>query len=155
MTDKTLATFRIDPQEWEQFKNAVSIERTNASAVLLEFVRWYSAGNRLNTSARGAGTNLDTSLAHNLDTVTSNNLDRVIDERLDNMEQRLDTVTSNNLDRVIDERLDKMLDERGLKPEIIKERLEEQYAELAIGLNSNLCELRSQLEELRGKSKAR
>lgn len=48
-----------------------------------------------------------------------------------------------NLDGIIDERLDK----RGLKPEIIKEQLEEHTA--------TLNELRSQLEELRGKSVAR
>jgi hypothetical protein len=143
MADKTLATFRIDPQEWEAFKNAASVEGTNASAVFTEFVRWYNSGNRLGTSTAPTPINLDTSLVH----------------RLDNIEQRLDTVTTNNLDKVIDEHLenciDKALDDRGLKPEIIKGQLEEHTAYLATGLNATISELRLQLEELRGKSKAR
>jgi hypothetical protein len=52
-----------------------------------------------------------------------------------------------NLDTVIDERLDKVLDDRGLKPEIIALQLEEHTA--------TLNELHKQLEELRGKLKAR
>lgn len=111
MADKTLATFRIDPQEWETFKNTASAEGTNASAVFTEFVRWYNSGNRLGNSTAFADTNLD----------------KTIDKRLDIIEQRLD--------------------DRGLKPEIIKEQLEEHSA--------TLNELRSQLEELRGKSIAR
>ncbi|MGI2909369.1 hypothetical protein [Tolypothrix sp. VBCCA 56010] len=143
MADKTLATFRIDPQEWETFKNAASAEGTNASAVFTEFVRWYNSGNRLGNSTAFADTNLD----------------KTIDKRLDIIEQRLDTVTTNHLDTEFNERLeiciDKVLDDRGLKPEIIKEQLEEQYVELATGLNATLSELSKQLEELRGKLKAR
>lgn len=108
MADKTLATFRIDPQEWEAFKNMAAASGSNASAVLTEFVRSYLAPN---------------SQSPHLD----------------------------NLDTAIDERLDKVLDDRGLKPEIIKEQLEQHTAYLASGLNATMSELRSQLEELRGK----
>lgn len=143
MADKTLATFRIDPQEWETFKNAASAEGTNASAVFTEFVRWYNSGNRLGNSTAFADTNLD----------------KTIDKRLDIIEQRLDTVTTNHLDTVMNERLeiciDKVLDDRGLKPEIIALQLEEHTAYLATGLNATLSELSKQLEELRGKLKAR
>lgn len=56
-----------------------------------------------------------------------------------------------SLDKRITERLESALDSRGLKPEIIKEQLEEHTAYLASGLNATMTELRSQLEELRGK----
>lgn len=143
MADKTLATFRIDPQEWETFKNAASAEGTNASAVFTEFVRWYNSGNRLGTSTA----------------TTPTNLDNTVGNRLDIIEQRLDTVMTNHLDTEFNERLeiciDKVLDDRGLKPENLKEQLEEHTAYLATGLNATISELSKQLEELRGKSKAR
>lgn len=116
MADKTLATFRIDPQEWEAFKNMAVASGSNASAVLTEFVRSYLAPNSQSPTPNPQPLHLDTA---------------------------------------IDERLDKVLDDRGLKPEIIKEQLEQHTAYLASGLNATISELRSQLEELRGKLKAR
>lgn len=115
MADKTLATFRIDPQEWEAFKNMAAASGSNASAVLTEFVRSYLAPNSQSPTPSPQPLHLD------------------------------------NLDTAIDERLDKVLDDRGLKPEIIKEQLEQHTAYLASGLNATMSELRSQLEELRGK----
>ncbi|AFY51376.1 MULTISPECIES: hypothetical protein [Nostocaceae] len=117
MADKTLATFRIDSEEWESFKNLASSESSNASALLTEFVRWYLAGNRFNTPTSHTPTHLDTSL----------------EQRIDNIEQRLDKVTTNNLDN-IDEFIDKRIEDN---------------------LATRLDKLQSQLEELRGKSKAR
>lgn len=115
MADKTLATFRIDHQEWEAFKNMAAASGSNASAVLTEFVRSYLAPNSQCPTPNPQPLHLD------------------------------------NLDTAINERLDKVLDDRGLKPEIIKEQLEEHTAYLASGLNATMSELRLQLEELRGK----
>ena len=73
-TDKTLATFRIDPQEWEAFKNIASAEGSSASALLIEFVRWHSNGNRINA---------DTTLSADAKPTHLPNLDDKIDERID------------------------------------------------------------------------
>lgn len=105
MKDKTLATFRIEPEQWEAFKEMAANKGTNASAVLNELVSWYLAGNDVNTS--------------------SDHLDRDIDN------------IANEIDKRIDEKLGD-IDERIYKR--LEEKLEAQQA---------------QIEELRGKLKAR
>lgn len=90
MADKTLATFRIDPEEWEAFKNAATSQGSNASALLTEFVRWYLAGNRLDVATVPTPSHLDTSLQQRLDTIEQS-LDELIDKRI---EARLDAVRS-------------------------------------------------------------
>jgi hypothetical protein len=122
MADKTLATFRLDPALWSAFKNMAAASGSNASAVLTEFVRSYLAPQPINES---------TAPIPNPQPPTPNSQPLHLD----------------NLDTVIDERLDKVLDDRGLKPEIIALQLEEHTA--------TLNELHKQLEELRGKLKAR
>ncbi len=76
MSDKVLATFRIDPDEWEEFKSKASQNSTNASAMLLKLVRSYLAGNPLSNTEP--------------DTVP-NNIDERLN-RLDSIEERLRTV---------------------------------------------------------------
>ncbi len=67
-SEKVLATFRIDPEKWEQFKNAAGNEGANASSLLLEFVDWYLDGNRLRGKESASP--------------TPDNLDEVIDARI-------------------------------------------------------------------------
>lgn len=131
MTDKTLATFRIDPQDWEAFKNMAGVENSNASAVLNEFVRWYLAGNRINEGSTPVP---------NQESIHLDNTDNI---HLDNIDERLETL------------IDTKLDERGLKSENLEERMKEHTAYLAHGLNAMLGELQAQVEELRGKLQAR
>lgn len=114
---KILATFRIDPEEWEAFKTMAAADGSNASSLLMGFVRSYLSGNKPNTNAISTPTSLDTSWSSRLDTI----------------ESRLDDVNNINLDNLaslIDKRIDTRLDE-------MRSHLE------------------SQLEELRGKLKAR
>ncbi len=42
-----LATFRVETYIWEAFLDATKEEGVSASSALLEFVKWYVAGNRL------------------------------------------------------------------------------------------------------------
>lgn len=46
MTDK-LATFRVNDDEWEAFKEAAKQDGSNASAELIRFIRAYQNGFRL------------------------------------------------------------------------------------------------------------
>lgn len=89
--DKTLATFRVEPKQWEAFKATASDESSNASAVLNDFVAWYLAGNRINK--------LDTNIDLNLDAINEK-IDKRIDEMLDN---KLDTHIDKKLDEVLKE----------------------------------------------------
>lgn len=89
--DKTLATFRINPKQWEAFKAMASGEGSNASAILNDFVGWYLAGNRINQ--------LDNNLDLNLDAINEK-IDKRIDEMLDN---KLDTHIDKKLDEVLNE----------------------------------------------------
>lgn len=60
-----------------------------------------------------------------------------------------------SVEHLLDDCLTTKLDERGLTPESIKQWLEEHTAYLAQGLNVMIGELQAQMEELRGKLKAR
>lgn len=60
-----------------------------------------------------------------------------------------------NVEHLLDKSITAKLDERGLTPESIKQWLEEHTAYLAQGLNVMIGELQAQMEELRGKLKAR
>lgn len=73
MTDKTLATFRIDPDLWEQFKSQAANNGTNASAALIEFCRDYANGVYIQSSRQ--------SLDENEVSIYTNSQD--LDERID------------------------------------------------------------------------
>lgn len=118
MTEKVLATFRIEASDWESFKNAAMAEGSNASEIMKEFVRWYLAGNRLESPT----------------VITPTNLDNSVPERLDSLEQRLDKVANISLDETIT----RCIDER-----------------IAASLDEVRSQFEAQLEELRGKLKAR
>jgi hypothetical protein len=45
MSDRILATFRVDPDKWQAFKGKAKTEGSNASAVLIQFVTAYLDGN--------------------------------------------------------------------------------------------------------------
>lgn len=76
MADKILATFRIDPEEWEDFKNQASADGFTASSVLVDLVRWYVRGNRISNQGGGTGLNLDK---------IKDYLYTLIDKKLENM----------------------------------------------------------------------
>ncbi|NJL78351.1 MAG: hypothetical protein HC836_42505 [Richelia sp. RM2_1_2] len=91
--DKTLATFRIEPKQWEAFKTVASDESSNASAVLNDLVAWYLAGNRINKLDDNIDTNLD-----------------AINEKID---KRIDETLDSKIDEHIDKKLDVVLKELG------------------------------------------
>ncbi|MEM9925115.1 MAG: hypothetical protein AAF915_15415 [Cyanobacteria bacterium P01_D01_bin.50] len=97
--DKTLATFRVEPKQWEAFKTMASDESSNASAVLNDFVAWYLAGNRINK--------------------TDNN----IDNNLDKIHEHIDKRIYETLDKKLDERIDKKLDVVMKELEELREKL--------------------------------
>lgn len=51
MSEKILATFRIAPDEWEQFKSIASAENVSATTLINSFIRWYIQGNRIETNS--------------------------------------------------------------------------------------------------------
>jgi negative regulator of replication initiation len=42
-----LATFRIDEEAWQAFLDATKQDGASASSILVDFVNWYVAGNRI------------------------------------------------------------------------------------------------------------
>jgi len=89
--DKTLATFRVEPKQWEAFKTMASDESSNASAVLNDFVAWYLAGNRINK--------------------INNNIDNNLDEIHEHIDKRIYETLDNKLDEHIDKKLDVVMKE--------------------------------------------
>jgi len=76
MADKTLATFRIDPDLWEQFKTQAANNGTNASAALIKFCRDYANGVYIQSSRQSLD-EIEASIYTN-----SENLDERIDKRV-------------------------------------------------------------------------
>lgn len=74
--ESKLATFKIDPQLWDEFKAKASVNKSNASAVLKTFVEQYLRGS------------LDPNLDGNLDSIEQH-IDARIDERLRDIDERL------------------------------------------------------------------
>ena len=115
--DKFLATFRIDLEEWKNFMALAKAEGKSASAVLVDFIQWYRAGNRIAA---------DTKYCTNLD-----NLTVLIDERIKAKLNELETPGSqphpDNLDTILDER-SRYLESRILS--ILKTMLEDKLQEL-------------------------
>ncbi|MUG97994.1 hypothetical protein F7734_39070 [Scytonema sp. UIC 10036] len=123
--DKFLATFRINQDEWKDFMAQAKAEGSSASAVLVDFIRWYRSGNRIAA---------DTKRSTHLD-----NLDYIIDSRIEARIQAQSQLPF-NLDDILDER------ERNLEwrlTQVLEEKLEE--------LQGNLNNLESALDERKDK----
>lgn len=88
--DDKLATFRIDSQKWERFKNWASSNNSSASAVLLNLIDRCLAG-EITASSTTPNANVD-------------NLDSLIDERIEVRLQSLEQPHPLNLDTILDER---------------------------------------------------
>jgi hypothetical protein len=69
-----LATFRVEEDVWEAFLAATKEEGVSASSALLEFVRWYVAGNRLAKP----------------ETITDDNIEQIVDARIASLESQLE-----------------------------------------------------------------
>jgi hypothetical protein len=100
--EKTLATFRVEKDRWEAFKNKAQRSGNNASEVLNKFIDDYIDGPHLDT-------NIDRHLDKHTDTVISIDTDKQLDARLDNLIEarlgnRLDVL--DNLDSNIDKRIE-------------------------------------------------
>jgi hypothetical protein len=78
--EKILATFKIDPDDWERFKQIANERGESASALLVEFVHWCLQGNQLPTTAAVEN-------PHNLDKLIEEILDKriasIIDSRIE------------------------------------------------------------------------
>ncbi|MEH2399670.1 hypothetical protein [Nostoc sp.] len=108
MSDKTLATFRIEPQEWESFKALATSNGSTASAVLLQIIRNCLDANQIPSASS--------------DHISLDSIETLIDKRIEDSLGSIET--------------------------LIDKRIED-------SLVVSLTEVRSQLEELRGKLKAR
>lgn len=59
MPDKSLATFRIEPEKWEAFKALATSNGSNASAVLIDFIETCLATNRIHIESSASTTNFN------------------------------------------------------------------------------------------------
>jgi len=88
MTDKTLATFRVEAEQWQAFKAKAAEDGKNATALLLQWVSMYLDG-KLDVSLDSTQQHLDNNLDNNLDTVLSG-LDIRIDSAIAPLQQQID-----------------------------------------------------------------
>ena len=136
--DKFLATFRIDQDEWKDFMAQAKAEGKSASAVLVDFICWYRAGNRIAA---------DTTPYTNL-----NNLTVLIDERILAKLNELETLDSqphsDNLDAILDER-DRRVESRLLS--ILETMLEDKLDDKLEELQGNIRHIEYALDNRREK----
>ncbi len=83
MSDKTLATFKIDKPQWETFQEKAKATGSNASAVLKDFIDAYLDG-RIDLKQDGS---IDTFTG--LDSKIEGCIDRVLGSRFDEVNDRL------------------------------------------------------------------
>lgn len=79
MTEKTLATFRLDADLWQAFQDKAKSNDSNASRVLAEFVKRYVNGE---SEPKNIDANLDEKISKRLDVL----LDKKLAKHLDKME---------------------------------------------------------------------
>ncbi len=125
--DKFLATFRIDLEEWKDFMAQAKAEGSSASAVLVDFIRWYRAGNRVSADTKSS-TNLD-------------DIDYIIDSRIEAKLSLEQSQPTSNLDSILDER-DRRIELR------IAQILDEKLYYLQGNLRSIESALDSRIEKL-------
>lgn len=89
MAEKILATFRIDSDKWEQFKARTGEKKSSASAMLLEFVDWYLAGNELPSRKQADLGDLEALLDNRLHSM----LDQYLDKRWSAMQATLNQLS--------------------------------------------------------------
>ena len=82
MAEKILATFRCDSNKWQQFKAQAEAYKTSASAILLQFIDWYLAGNNLPLNNSIC---IDKEGEFWLNNVLENRLAQLLEARLSNM----------------------------------------------------------------------
>ncbi|WP_026735919.1 hypothetical protein [Fischerella sp. PCC 9605] len=56
---QTLATFKIEDQQWNAFKQATKADNSNASETIKAFIQWYLSGNRLNAEVNVSEIDID------------------------------------------------------------------------------------------------
>jgi len=96
--EKILATFRIDVNAWEAFKDLAAKNDTTATALLTEFVRQQVSGN------------IDTHIDSHIDSHIDTHIDDNLANRIDTIEESLYSLSTFDLDAHIDKLLDSRLD---------------------------------------------
>jgi hypothetical protein len=108
---KVLATFRIEEEEWEAFKEWSNANGSNASAVLIDLVRGCLSGKTPGVSSvpspDSTPTHLDDSTEQRIDKIEQR-LDKEIDKRDDYLDKRIDSI-----DRCIEEMRSQLEELRG------------------------------------------
>jgi chromosome segregation ATPase len=99
MSDKKLATFRIDGEVWEQFQELAKADGSNASKLLIDFVNGYIDRRQSRQSVASdidsldiGGSNLDTSM----DSLDKNQIEQlvvgIVDERTQAIAERMEAI---------------------------------------------------------------
>ena len=94
---KTLATFRIEENDWNAFKEWADKKGSNASSEIIKFV--------LSSIGRIDGEISADALERRIDEYLDTNIDKYLDKRIDNLKS-----TSRDIDKSIDEYLANNLD---------------------------------------------
>jgi hypothetical protein len=109
MNETTLATFRVDKETWESFKQWASERGSNASTELNQFILRSLGRIDSNTETR-----IDNNIDKRIDSYLDNNLDKRIDKAVkkyldNNLDKRIDGI-DNNIDNGIDKDIDNSID---------------------------------------------
>lgn len=115
MSNKTLATFRIEENDWLAFKTWAESRGSNASSELVKYaltcIGKIKTDNQLPNLDKAIDSYLDTNLDERIDKLISKRLADGIDNNLDKyVEESVAEKLDSNLDKKIDKHLDNKMD---------------------------------------------
>ena len=134
-----LASFRIDSQLWKQFQSYTEENNTNASALLVAYIKSVVNTSNVNTSSEVVNTSSDHLSIHDIDSR--------IDEKIKASIQDINTPSIQNIEGLIDSRIGGSVQDGD-----IKDAIATSYAGMMgqfNGLLEELQDLKSQLQELK------
>lgn len=141
MNADKLASFRVDSDLWQQFQGHAKENNTNASALLVAYIKSVVNTGNVITSSQ----NINTSSESNNPSLSIQDIDKRIDEKIKSSIQNIDTINTLSI-QDIDNRIAESLADGG-----IGEAIANSYAGIMgqfNGLLEELQELKKQFEEL-------
>jgi hypothetical protein len=101
MSADKLASFRVDSQLWEQFQAYAKENNTNASALLISYIKSVVNTGNVITSSQ----NINTSSQSNNPSLSIQDIDKRIDDKVKQSIQNIDTLSIQDIDNRIKESL--------------------------------------------------
>jgi hypothetical protein len=147
-----LASFRVDSQLWEQFQAIAKENNTNASALLVGYIKSVVNPNNVNTSNLVVNTSSEVNSPH----LSIQDIDSRIDEKIRQSIQNINTPSVQNIEDLIDSRIGGSIAIGDIRYAIAHsyQSSANQFNEMIGELQNQIAELKTQVQELKSSPSA-